>query len=303
MIGSSTTLIARTRAVRRYGLALIAPAVLLAGCDKEPVGQVLAVVDGDEITLQDVNAELSGVQIPDGADVTQVRKAALERIIERKIMAGVARDAKVDQSPEFILRSRQLEDALLVQLLTQQAARSVKVPVASEVNKFIADNPQMFADRAFFALDQISFPMPAQASTLEQLKPAKTMAEVVAVLDRLGIRYQRQNARMDTAAVPVPTLDQIRRVPEGEPFVLPTPAAVTVNLITGQAPAPLGGDEARQLATAQLRNAALADTMRQRMNAKRAQIEVEYQPEYRPDPRTTPTPAASRTAGAAADEV
>jgi peptidyl-prolyl cis-trans isomerase C len=47
--------------------------ILLAGlsaCNREATGQVAAVVNDDEITLQEVNAEIAALQIPDSADKT-----------------------------------------------------------------------------------------------------------------------------------------------------------------------------------------------------------------------------------------
>jgi hypothetical protein len=45
--------------------------ILLAGlsaCDREATGQVAAVVNDEEITLQEINAEIAALQIPETAD-------------------------------------------------------------------------------------------------------------------------------------------------------------------------------------------------------------------------------------------
>ena len=88
-------------------------AVLLGGCQKEATGQVAAVVNGEEITLQEINAELAQLQVPEGVDRAQVQQAALQRIVDRRLLAQAAKEDGLDATPEFLVRHRQLEDALL----------------------------------------------------------------------------------------------------------------------------------------------------------------------------------------------
>src|SRR3546814_20624863 len=83
----------RTRLMNRKSVIVAARSIIaLAACDKEPTGQVAAVVNGDEITLQEINAELGNTAIPEGVDKKVVQQAALERIVERRLLAQAARD-------------------------------------------------------------------------------------------------------------------------------------------------------------------------------------------------------------------
>ena len=84
---------------------------LLTGLMSATAGSIL--VDGEEITLQEINAELATAQVPQGADKKAIQTAALQRIVERRLMAGVAKDDGLDKQPEYLLRRRQLEDLLL----------------------------------------------------------------------------------------------------------------------------------------------------------------------------------------------
>ena len=71
------------RQVLRRGLTwtvVVTAAIFLAGCDKQPEGQVVAVVNGDEITLQELNAELGNVELPEGAAKDEIRNQALDNM-------------------------------------------------------------------------------------------------------------------------------------------------------------------------------------------------------------------------------
>lgn len=272
----------------RPALLAGAAALLLAGCgDKQPGGQVAATVDGDEVTLTELNAELANVNAPSKeADKKLLQRQALQRVVERKLLANAAREEDLDQTPEFVVRRQQLEEALLAQLLTQKVARGLSVPTATEIDRFMTTHPDMFAHRTIYALDQVRFPMPANPEPLKQLAAAKTMAEVTATLDKLGIKYERGNAALDSAQVPQPMLDQIRKVPAGEPFIVPAGNAVVVSLITGNKEVPLSGPEVRPMAANAARNVKLGEQLQQRLAAERAKAKIEYQPGFAPPPGT-----------------
>ena len=284
-----------SRAVRSLLPLALGGALLVGGCQSKPTGQVAAVVDGQEITVTELNTELTNARVPDNVDKKLVQRQALQRIIERKLLAGAARNDGLDQTPEFIIRRQQLEDALLVQLLSQKVARGIKVPSNADTDKFMAANPGMFAGRLIYAVDQIRFATPARDDYLKKLAAAKSMPEVVGALDELGIKYERGNVAVDSAQVPAPMLAQIQKVPAGEPFVVPMGNMVTVSLITGSKPAPLGGEQARPLAANAVRNAELGKALQDMLKTERAQAKIEYQPGFTPPPE----PGKAAAGGAA----
>lgn len=280
-------------AAKRGMVALmLGGALVLGGCEAKPEGQVAAVVDGEEVTLTELNAELANANVPENADKKLIQRQALQRIIERKLLANAARKDGMDQSPDFIVRRQALEDSLLVQLLSQKVARGIKVPTNADTDKFMADNPGMFANRVIYAVDQIRFATPAREDYLKQLAAAKSMDQVLAVLDGLKIKYERGNVQVDSAQVPPPMLAQIQKVPAGEPFVVPMGNVVAVSLITGSKPAPLGGDQVRPMAANAVRQNALGQALQQRLKAEKAQAKIEYQPGFTPPPATGAAPGA-----------
>jgi EpsD family peptidyl-prolyl cis-trans isomerase len=276
--------------IRAFRNALLFSVVLLAGCQKEATGQVAAVVNGDEITLQEVNAEMSSMQVPQGADKAQVQKAALQRVIDRRLLAQAARDDGVDKTPEFLVRRRQLEDALLVQLLSQRVGGSVAVPDARAIDAFTKRNPAVFAGRTIFTVDQIQFPVPSDVGKLKTLQDDHSIDAVASRLQQLGIKFSRNAGQMDSAQLGQERLDRIRSLPQGEPFVLAENGLVTIAVITGSKPQPVEGDEARPAAVQMLRSQSLSAAMQQRLAAQKAAAKIKYQDAFSP-PATAATNA------------
>lgn len=265
-------------------------ALSLTACDKEATGQVAAVVNGEEITLQEINAELGSTPIPEGVDKKVVQQAAVQRIVERRLLAQAARDDELDKTSDYLLRERQLRDALLVQLMGQRAERALKVPSEQEIDKFIAENPVMFSERKILTVDRIQFAMPKNVDQLKALESDHSMEAVAARLKQMGIEFRRDTTQIDSAALGQQRLQQIRALPAGEPFVVPENGVVTVGVVTGERAEPIPAANARPLAVQALRNKQLSETMQQRLKQSRTNAEIQYQPGFAPAaPKGSPT--------------
>ena len=165
--------VSATRPRRMYRTAVMTGGLLLvaatAACNKKPTEQVVAVVNGDEISMQELNAELGNAQLPPGVDKKMVQGQLLQRLIDRRVLAQSAKEQGIDRDPNFIVEQRRVNEALLVDKLAKRTADSIPVPSNAEIDKFIADNPTLFADRKLYAIDQIVFQMPSDLSRIKQL--------------------------------------------------------------------------------------------------------------------------------------
>lgn len=267
---------------RSVSLLLLASTLAFAACDSEPTGQVAAVVNGDEITLQEINAELASANVPAGADEEEVRRAVLSRIVDRRLLAQEARKDGMDQTPEFLIRKRQLEDALLVQLLRQREERATEVPSQQAVDDFIAKNSAAFGERELYVIERIQFPRTGDRNVLQALEPAKSMDEVAATLNELGIEFTRQPARMDSARLPQEVIDSVKALPAGEPFILPEGPNITVGVIRETQRVPTTPEEARPRALQAMRGQNIAETLQKRLETAKSEAEITYQPGFGP---------------------
>jgi len=265
----------------------------LSGCDREATGQVAAVVNDEEITQQEINSELAALQIPDTADKEIVQQQALNRIVERRLLAQAAKEDGLDSSQEYLIRERQLQDSLLVQLLGEKLKRTTNPPEQAELDQYIADNPTTFADRKVYKVDRIQFPAPADMSVLSPLENDHSMTEVANRLNGMGIEFRRDEGQIDSAAIGPERLEQLLALPPGEPFVIPEKGIVTIGVITGERIVPLEGEDARTLALRVVQSQKVQDAVRQRLEQARAKAEITYQSGFEPGEAVDQTAQAS----------
>lgn len=242
--------------MNRSTLAVFLAALALASCgDKgaKPKGQVVATVAGDEITRSQLRAELAGVSV-NAANRAELEKAALQQIVARKLVASAARKESVDKSPEFAMSRDRAEEAMLVEAYQQQLVKSVPPASREEIASFMNDNPDVFAQRKVFVVDQIRVSRPADQVTLERFRPLTTMDQVVAFLQAEKMPFQRGMDTLDAVGTDPSVVKWIVRLPGSEVFVIPLPQGVLVNQIRETRVQPFTGPQAEAYAGQMIAN-------------------------------------------------
>lgn len=262
--------------------ALIAVLMATSGCDKQATGQSVAVVNGEEISQTELNAELQAANVPESVDKKEVMPQLLQRVIDRRLVAQRAAEQGIDKTPDFLGKQRRMNENLLIGLYGERQADTVKVPTAQEINAFIAANPTMFQGREVLALNQLIFDRPADLNVLKGLQNAHSLDAVAAALGQLGIPFQRNQGRLDTATVPPAIAKQINGLPPGEPFVVPAGNKIVVSSIAGRQSAAMPPQESQRIAAEQIRRQKLGDMMDRQLKEMRAAAKIEYQPGFEP---------------------
>lgn len=266
-------------------------ALALSGCAKESSasahlqkGQVIASVNGEDVTIYELSAELAGVDLPSGEERKKAEQAALQKIIDRKILAAIARDRKLDKTPDYLMQTRRADEMLLVDLLQQQTASQIPAPSSEDVDNFITANPAMFSQRKLLIIDQIQFPVPDDRKKLMEYQPLKTLDQVEQKLVADGVDYRRVPTSLDTSQLPPETTKGIMALPAGEIFIVPAAGGLTANRITEIRPAPLIGTKARTVAKELVRKQLLEQKAKAELEPllKKAHQKTRYQPGYGP---------------------
>jgi len=263
-------------------------ALCAASCTKTPKGQILAIVNGEEISLQELNAELQGVSIPEGVDRDQIRRQVLQRLIDRKLIVQRAREEGLDKSPDYVTQQRRLDENLLVSLLGQKIAATVPLPNDGDIQRYIGSNPSQFADRQRLVLDQIQFAAPKDPRKLMALKDAHSLEAVAAGLDRLGLAYARSRGVIDTGQLDPQIVKIVQALPPGEPFVLPAGGRFIASVVVSREASPTPAAVARSAAAEMVRRKDLAAESRAQVARARSTAQIEYQHGYEPIPRAKP---------------
>ena len=265
--------------------ALCAAVLTLAGCSRgAPTGQVVANVNGEEITRRDLEAELGGVQI-DPATMKKVQPLAVEQIVNRKLMVAEAEREGLAKSPDFLAAERRGRDVLLLEMLQRREAASSRAPDPGAVRAFIAANPQMFLGRRILHVDQIRTTV--QGLDSKALAPLTSMDQIAAYLNAQNKQFERVPSTIDTASLSRDVVRKIDALAPGMPFVGRRGDLAVINAITGSDASPVPPEQQQAAATRAIREAATGKALEAKLKSLRRSAKIEYQPGFAPPPPDT----------------
>ena len=268
---------------------------------KAPTGQVAATVGGHEITARQLQAELASMPraAPAAAAQKAQQQAALNTIVQRTILADAARKQGLDKDPNFTLLRERTNDALLIQQLQTKIAAGVPPPSSEEVAQFQSTNPDVFAERKIFEVEQIRMPRPADVNFLKALQPLKTLDQIASFLTQGHFGFQRGKTSIDALSQNPKLVSAIVALPPGEVFVISSGNEVLINLILNARVEPFTGDAAAKFALNYLRAEHGQEAVRKQLTDILAsgQRDVQFAKDYQPGPKPA---AAARPPGAPA---
>jgi peptidyl-prolyl cis-trans isomerase C len=196
---------------KRTLVALLLLATCTA-CQKKAEGQTVAVVNDEEITTSELNAELANANIPTMRDKKAITNRILQGLIDRRLLAEQARKDGIDRSPDFIARQRRVNEELLIGMLASRSLDTSKLPTDAEIAAFQAKQPQAFANREIWKLEQLQYDTPRDKAITDRIVATKSLDQLIAVLTAARIPFQRANNQLVTSAIPAELYPQLARL-------------------------------------------------------------------------------------------
>jgi len=242
----------------------------MSGCHpkaaRTPSGQVVATVNGREITQRELQVEMAGATAATPAAQKAERQAALERIVRRLILSDAAADEGLDKEPNFAILNERARQTLLIQLMESKVATSVPAPSNEEVSQFIQTNPNIFAERKLLDVDQIRAPRPSDPKIIAKMVPLKSLDEIAAFLTQNRIPFQRGTNVMDTVGQDPKLVNAIMALPPHEVFIVSSGNEIMMNQIRETRVQPFTGPNATRYASGLLRQQHIRDAVTKKVN-------------------------------------
>ncbi len=161
-----------TRPAIKITVMVASGLLCLCACTREaPKGEVLARVDGKEITLRDVEAERRTQQANPPSDLI------VRQLVQRTVLANAAHARGLDQGPNFPADMRRLRSELLASRELAVLGRVHATPKEAEAKVDAVD--RQLSSRSFYILRQLRVsPAELLASVAHAASPAAAEAEL-----------------------------------------------------------------------------------------------------------------------------
>jgi EpsD family peptidyl-prolyl cis-trans isomerase len=265
-----------TNARRIFAGSAAAFLLLTASCNKAaPKGQVIAVANGEEITIGELNEEAKARGLSIGNDPA-ARASAVQDLVSRKLLAQEARRRQLDRRPDYLLAQRRLSELLLVRDLVGTSPGGGS-PTDAEVAAFINANPFAFDRRAQLHVAQVAAP----GSFQNALGAAQSLDDVQALLAKAKVASQRSEQVLDSAQLPQNTVVRLL-TSKGALVLLPQDGQVLALQLLSVTPQPVPPEQrlatAREWMTQRRSDSALQGLVDQ----LRSKAKIQYQPGFGP---------------------
>ena len=197
-----------------YGVVL-SSAVLLSGCggndspNKKSNTQVVAKVNGEEITVHQLNQLLSRVRVPEGEfSKEDIEQKALDSLIEKTLVLQAAKKVKLDREPAVLSALEEARSKVLIDRYVQRTLESVAKPTDENIQRFYDDFPELFADRKMYVFTKLAISADADQvkQMIEQVKQGQSIEQIVALLQQEGIKYKRMSEAKGEGKIANPIL-------------------------------------------------------------------------------------------------
>jgi EpsD family peptidyl-prolyl cis-trans isomerase len=274
--------------------ALILVAATLSACgdkakEKKP-GQALASVNGEEVTVLQLNEELQRAGVT-AAQQDTASKQLLQVLIDRQLLQEAAAKENLDRDPKVMQAIDRAKSLIVAQAYLQKRIGNVGKPTTAEVEDYFNKHPEFFSNRKQFGMSEIVIGAndltPEVRSAADS---AKSLEEVAVWLDAHKIKYGRTQITRSTADVPPQLSSKLLGMPKGQLFVVkegPRAMFIAVNEVK-DAPVTLAvaSPQIEQFLVNK-KNKEMASAELQRL---RADAKIEYlNKSMVPDAKTAPT--------------
>ena len=286
------------RRVLSAGLLVLAAAALSAcgGKSEKKPGQALASVNGEEITVMQLNEELGRVN-PQVAQQEAARKQLLEALIDRQLLESEAAKEKVDRDPKVVQAIERAKSTIVAQAYLQKRVGTVARPTKAEVEAYYRQNPQFFANRKQFDMRQLVLQTTDVTDEVKRaIDASKSLEEVAVWLEAHKVKYGRAQLVRSTTDLPQELGTRLQAMPKGQMFIIREGARSMLISINEIKDAPVSLEEASGQIEQFLFNKKNKEAAEAAVKQLRSTAKIEY---MNPPAGTTAAPAAGAAAAPA----
>lgn len=219
---------------------LIAAAGMSACGNKEKKsGQALASVNGEEITILQLNEELQRAGVS-AAQQEAASKQLLESLIDRQLLQNEAARDKTDRDPKVVQAIERAKALIVAQSYLQKRIGNIAKPTPAEIGEYFQQNPAFFTHRKVIDLKQIVMATKdADGPFKAALDGFKSLDEAAAWLEGQKVAFGKTQMSRSTADLPPEMSSKLLAMPKGQLFVIREGERTLLNVIAEVKEAPV----------------------------------------------------------------
>lgn len=275
------------------------------GESKKSDTQVVAKVNGDEISIHQVNLQLGRVGKVDEAQSKAISQQIVTKLVDQQLLKQKAVEEKLDRDPRVLQILEASKSEILAQAYLEKISIKAKKPTTAEIDTFYTEHPELFEKRRLFKLQELVIQASADkfAEIEAGVKDIKNINEVATWLKDHQVQFTANSNVRAAEQLPSNLLKVLQPLADGELLLVKTDRALNVVHLAASQSQPITRDKATPVIEQYYLNLNKTNLIKDEMKALKDQAKIEYvgafadmsklttQPvEKAPQPSTSSTP-------------
>ena len=271
-----------------FRLTASAAVVLLSACggSHTNTSQVAVKVNSDEISVHQLNERLARVSSTGLTDAQKVaaQKNSLELLVDQELLIEQAKAKQLDRDPQVVSAMEAARAQILADAYVQKQIMPNARPSDADIQKYYDDNPDLFANRRVYALQEAT----VQSLTDDQRQELKKRLAASTKLEDAITWLKAQNVKvginmgvLPAEQIPMVMLSHLARTRDGaiDFFEVPNGTVNIVKVVSSQ-PAPIDLKTARPTIEQFLSNRKRDELVRAEVKRLRDGAKIQYVGEF-----------------------
>jgi len=261
-----------------FKLLIVSITVLLAACGNKDnkTGQALVRVNGEEITIHQINDELH--RAGTSSDQQELAtKQILETLIDRQLVVAEAKRNKIDRLPETIQAIERAKSQIITQAYFKSFLSKIAKPSKSEISDYFEKHPDYFTQRKQYDMQQVIIaPKDLGDDLMPVIDTAQTLEVVVKWLDLHKVQYSRGKMSRYSSDLPEKMIEKIKELRKGQLFIVNEGDKKLLNSIVDIKSSPVSEEEAGPQITQYLINTKTKEAADAEIAHLRSTAKIQY---------------------------
>jgi EpsD family peptidyl-prolyl cis-trans isomerase len=270
----------RTKTSTLLGLIILS-AALLAGCSgsgKKADTQVVAKVNGKEITVHQLNFMLQRLGPMDEKQAKQAQKLVLDTLVEQEALVQKALADKLDREPKVVQALDIARQQILAQAYLEKQLQGT-APSAAEVRTYFEQHPDLFVHRKVFRFNElVALPRAEQMASVKDkiAHSGNNLAAIASWMRDQKIPVRASVAEHPSEQLPTELLPKLAQMKEGEITTINTQGGLGVMQFVSMREQPVTQDQAKPVIERFLMNQKRVELAKAEIKRVKDEAKVEY---------------------------
>ncbi|MDX1915348.1 MAG: EpsD family peptidyl-prolyl cis-trans isomerase [Methylophilus sp.] len=287
-------------------LSVMLSSLLLVACgDKEDGGvetkssasQVVAKVNGDEISVHQVNLQLGRAGNITPEQSKEVSKKIVSKLVDQQLLLQKAKEVKLDRDPRILQILEASKAEILAKAYLEQVSSKTSKPTDAQIDKFYTEHPELFEKRRIFRLQELIVDAnPDKYATIEAgIKDLKNITEIAVWLKENKFVFNANTNVKPAEQLPGGLLKMLQPLSDGQFIALNTGKTLNIVNLAASQDQPVPKDKAKPVIEQYFLNTGKAELVKKELEALRSKAKVEYMGEFASMKDATATKPETKT--------